>query len=810
MQIYDTILNTWQPLAISGNAPSLRHSFCLVSDGLSLYLYGGEQESTGEVLGDFYVMNRKSQTWIQISSEISIPPRKGACMKYFFPYFFVFGGIDVNGVFLNDLWMVDQRTFDVTQLLPTGDIPNPVAYHECFTVKVDEDLKFYVVFGKGDGTKVLNLLYEYNAMKNIWKIVAEYDGQQRYNAVSTQTDFFLIVIGGEEEENPCIKTAFVIDINLNFSYRVIPIKDCIVAAAITSVKDTIYIHGGLQREFSIVDQGSMNRFLSYPLSDFLNSTNCLPGSYLDNTTCKYCVKGNYCPYENSSFVIPCPPGTFNSFEGAYLPSQCEPCNYGTWNSNSGQWQCRDCTFGYICSGGCTKPVLSYLKTSEITSKQPKLMQSNAKLAWDYKFTSMVAIGSAALTFLTFVAFLARLEKLYPSIKISEKNRTEEPISSFSVEENKELESDNILNQKDIKKAIGWNRLRKYCPSKSILKDIDTFKYGHNYKNDGSVMKLRKTYVGGFYTVVLFSIVIYLITSAGIDLFVNYFEEVKSLVPQITIEKQYVISGNIQVDVLFIEYGGSCMAGSNCSSQIQAIPKGVSGESQYFCELRENNCKVSWVCNDCVLTNDSSVAFTLQETNSFASSFQVYAKSSSSIPDQSSEVSITVYPDITGNVFRGNNPTSVPIQMIPSLFLSDLSEFPSQLTGYHISIIEYPIIGSTVQVVDIPINPNLIIEVNTSFGENILLTQRLSTQKWLSVIMLILGTGFAYSELTYIIMRMHEKTSAIFHKFVEKWNLKDKLKQSSNKIYEQTGSWSIRKKSTTEGTLQEDVDNLLIS
>lgn len=74
---------------------------------------------------------------------------------------------------------------------------------------------------------------------------------------------------------------------------------------------------------------------------------------------------------------------------------------------------------------------------------------------------------------------------------------------------------------------------------------------------------------------------------------------------------------------------------------------------------------------------------MSEASSYASSISVEISSTSSIPDENSQLIMGAKPE-KGKVLRGFQPTEFFILLTPSVFLSTVSDWESLMTGYHIS------------------------------------------------------------------------------------------------------------------------------
>lgn len=737
LHAYNIMKNTWSLVSASGDIPSSRHSFSMASNGLSLYLFGGK--SSDKVLNDFYVYNKRSASWTAISNNTIITERDGACMAYAFPYFFIFGGKSENDVLFNDLWIIDERTFEFISISPSTENPPPVTYHNCFATTQSDDISFFVVSGKITGNSASSSIWKYSYNKNTWTLILSDPALGRYDASLIKMDFYVFLFGGRNSLENCINSVVVLNIKSTYSIKVLEsecedqdhciFNECLISSASTSAGNQIYIHGGLMQNLLVKSEKASNKFLSLNINQLISNNYCSMGSYISSNnevfTCEICDKGYYCNIENSTYFSACPKGTFNNNYGASSILSCEPCDYGTCNPLEGQYTCKDCPIGYICNAGCEEPILSYLSISSIQSSQPDLFPNKILEADNFRFIAMWVIISTGVT----IILLSRV----------------------------------------------------YEKCKKIVKKLDLFKAGHNYVN-GAKMIMNKTYIGGYYTVMFGSLLAYMIISVLISLLVNYYYESKSLVPFITVADDYTILGKINVEIEFNEYGGECVdLNGNCKNEIKFNIDGISGELSYSCSKTDKVCKVIGECQDCDVINDSNLIVELQELNSFASSIAVKVVSDSSIPEGQSEISLSIFPEIQGYIFRGSIPSVVPIQFIPSVFLSDMSAYPSKLTGYHLSIINSPTPGSSMPVIDLPTNSNLKLKIHINREENVLLTKRYLTSNWVQSLILLLGTGFGFSELCYLIMRNHERTYTKIHKFLKSRNLKNIVLKSAKKI-----------------------------
>lgn len=720
MQVYDIDSNTWESLTGLGDVPSKRYSFCMVSDGDSLFLFGGVSDV---YYNDFYIFNRRLLAWSMVYNTTDITPRIGSCMAYVYPYFFIFGGISQHGVYLNDLWVLDKRNLIFTMARPTTTTPGPLAYHNCYASKSRNDYTFSVVFGKTMDHTASSIMYQYNMTSNTWKVIKNYIGYQRYDSSLIKTESYLFVIGGRNELIPCLQNMILINTTTGALIRDYSTYDCIIAAGATVAKDMIYIYGGLMSTEYYQTAKAFNKFITMPLEDYINGSYCVQGSYINNG-CEWCPKGYYCEADNAFNTTPCPVGTFNAYLGGSSFRSCKECDYNNFNSFLGQYICKNCPVGYICNGGCSDPVLTYLYTSKISSKQPTLLNLNTDAANTYKMICFYALIGVA------------------SVLISV--------------------------------SLCFERI------KSLITKGDLFKTGHHYAQN-TIMKFSVSFTGGIYSILFICLLFYQISSILTDTFFDYYTETKSLIPYFTLEDQPGILITFQITVLFGQYGGSCVTDNVCDPGINAIPVGITGNYTYTCIVSGRDCIVVWNCDDCDIINDSSVLFQLQEERSFASYFDVTVQAVSGIPAQDSTVSLSLHPLVEGEVFRGSAPSVVYLFFIPSMFFSELEDDPSSSTGYHLDVIIYPQVGTEISVLDIPTKANLLLQVWISKDTDVLLTRRINNQNFVGSLILLLGLGFGYAELCYFLMRIQERIISRITLLRDKKNFKRLLAKQSQEI-----------------------------
>src|SRR3990172_5203051 len=110
----------WGELDPSGERPPARHDHSLVTDGRSLFLFGGR--SGDEELGDLWSFDTEAGTWNELSSVGGPAARFGhnAVFDQARGRMLVFGG-QAGGAFFNDFWGIspaDGNWANITELSP--------------------------------------------------------------------------------------------------------------------------------------------------------------------------------------------------------------------------------------------------------------------------------------------------------------------------------------------------------------------------------------------------------------------------------------------------------------------------------------------------------------------------------------------------------------------------------------------------------------------------------------------------------------------------------------------------------------------
>ncbi|OMJ81366.1 hypothetical protein SteCoe_18224 [Stentor coeruleus] len=712
---YDSKNNIWTFINPLNKSPSPRSFFSSAAGSDVMLIWGGEDESGFN--NDMNIYNIILNTWTTIvPSTYAIPSkRKSACMAFKLPYAYIYGGIDSNGV-EGDLW---EFSFgDNTYNKLSEYIPISNSY--CAVNESD----FKVTGGFLRSGKQSLLSFSYNFASKVWDLFL-YINIVASEGIYLSLDDYVFILGGHIEYKYLQKIAYLYNmnnINVLITYQT---DDLIYLSSYTYYNESIYYFGGgyYLSEFLVFSYLPMPAFGKVDMANACKSLGCKiqcsKGFYMQNGICNICPPGTYAEGAGNLKCTKCPKGCYNPYEGADSLRQCYPCKEGTFNNKLGARFCKMCPTNRYCPAGSEKVYDLENKKDLIVSIQPKIYESSYSSSWTTVF-QFLGFG---------VIFCILLAALY---------------------------------------------FRKI---ENLIRKIDYFTTSHNHKI-GEYIQLNKTFIGGQFTVILIGTAIITFISLCIIYILDNITEVKTLMPMVILEN-YAESfkANIEVNFELKNYGDSCFGNDSfykntnfeyCNKDIYAIPNNLNFQSNTINCLKnsEGTCLIKYKCFNCEISLDSTLKLVLIEKLSYATGILVNITSESSIPESSSTVAMQISPD-AGNIFIGPSPSEFFFAMTPSYFTSSLSNFPSKLTGYHISPESSPKPGSQNMIEDISIATQLSVKLNFFRASTGLYTSRYEKQSLLIFISGLFGTLSGLVGLIGILMNKFEELKTKKRKIASK-------------------------------------------
>jgi hypothetical protein len=399
---------------------------------------------------------------------------------------FIFGGFTAGG-YTNELWKFDTRTGKFELLHAIGDLPPASINSGCDTVYTETGEIFRVYLGSTQGSAPLSTIYEYTLSTQQWTALNDkrYQIFARDKAAALLMGNDLLAVGGENWGYSIKKNVYHYDITRKVAINIGRLPTGIYSAGKAYYKDTLYLHGG--------GSSSVDIKISEPTNDlFLLKLNsqctydkcdwpCSKGTYYENGECIICDRGSYSDKLGQSQCKLCAPGTYSYLEGAESVNQCFLCPEGTFNSEEGQPFCLECSMDSTCPIGSAKPSpeLHNCGMSGETSYQPGMRASS----YD-EVESMIKYTGIAVSLIILILIIL---------------------------------------------LTIWGRLFRY------IRALDLYIHNHNYKI-GSPMYLKKTIIGGLFSIIFVILSTIIITYGVAGYAVDNIQEVKTLVPLVTLEE----------------------------------------------------------------------------------------------------------------------------------------------------------------------------------------------------------------------------------------------------------------------------------
>lgn len=274
------------------------------------------------------------------------------------------------------------------------------------------------------------------------------------------------------------------------------------------------------------------------------------------------------------------------------------------------------------------------------------------------------------------------------------------------------------------------------------------------------MFLLSTGIGGFFSIIFGLLAIILISNELINYSMDNVLETRALVPLVTLENEvYEFPANVYITSTFYRYGGECnITEIDCHNSINYYLTYIKYESiSIKCQKYQNetDCHITLELGNCIISTGASLNLNLKEQKSYTSAISVNVTSQSSIPGEMSTIDQTLIPE-SSTVLRGFEPSKFSLTMTPTYFRSYVSDYPSKLTGYHVSIESTPQAGSSYKITQLPFTSNLNLQINLYKSDTALHVTRTAKSNVLTLLSALLGSVFGMMSAIGGIMKLTEK------------------------------------------------------
>lgn len=660
--------------------------------GYSLYVFGGESNSG--LTNNLDQLDMLNYVWNRISPVTQTPSnRKYPCVCGYSQFIYIYGGITELG-WNDELWVYNIKSFSYTLLSQNSLLgPGKVRVYSCIVNTIEDNLT--IIFPSIRDQ--LGIVSFYDIKTNGWKVPVSVTG-----VPVLLTIFYLIQIKNQEylligyEYREKISSLHVA--NATISYSKITIS-YLTYFEYFSIDSAILILGNQLVEFGGILAKMYSATDTIPINILFNFTGlgldlCSAGYYL-NKSCIPCPAGYYSSFLYGDKCLPCPPGTFNPYVGASSVLMCLNCQYGTYSLEEGSSVCLECPSSYYCPVGSSAPQISLDTVSSDASIQPYYQLGNPLLISQISFYAIILVILINLARL--ITFL-----LFPNLK---KN----------------------------------------------IKRFDLFKNSHKSIN-GHDMKIKKTIVGGFFSMIAYTICLYLIITASSSFILSNVSETKTEVP-FAIQDNVDVTGNIRIEVFLKDYKGNCtdyygdcVGGINITQSLYNYQK-----LDIVCEKLTTGCKIYIICTGCEFFFSSSIVFVLSEVKSYTSQINVNITSDSSIPGYTSSVNSIIVPAETNSMLCGVNPSVFYYSITRSIFTynSDTS------TGFHIVNAKPNEKGSEIDYQEVFSAGSLSLIIDIQVSDNILVTQRTDNTSIFTFLLTAVSTCLGALSLSKFAMHLFE-------------------------------------------------------
>jgi hypothetical protein len=443
------------------------------------------------------------------------------------------------------------------------------------------------------------------------------------------------------------------------------------------------VQGGCESFNDNPRTGHFNNLLYYiDLKDLCQDCSkiCSAGSFFDGEKCEICSAGSFLSIENKQEGCTlCPPGTFNPNIAAGSFKQCYPCPEGSFNNLSGQSYCFDCPALTDCPSGSLEPSLLVQKV-QVDRINPRLYSSQSV---EKKLLIVQLLISLSIALISFIIYYF------------------------------------------------WSRFH-------FLKKLDFFINYHNYRLN-TLMMLKSNIFGVLFTLGFISFVLIFVITTFLEFaFKNIIEE-KTLLPGPILNQEVKIftAELFTLKIKLEQFGDVC---SNDVIKISTFDIKFKEQSVKIESLSGRICEVILEFYECNFGTGSFIDISCSGSSSYASGFQLNLTTTSSIPNEISSIK-TKLRSSKNKVLVGSTKSQFFYSLTPSLFRSEVSKWPSESTGFHISQEKSPVKGSELSILELSLASLLEIRVHLSINYSGLYTYRYMKNSIFFVIAAVLGTVF---------------------------------------------------------------------
>ena len=606
---YEESSDTWTEIEGELIGRRMGHACAAYSD--IMVIWGGQNEVG--LLSDAKVYNAFSGTWksIEITSDLVPAPRKNHCAAMVKNKVYLYGGTTQSGL-SSELWKLDLGKGKY-ELLSKNSLKGPghLSGHSCYMDYLAS--RFYVMYGKTTSSMPLQHVHYFDLNTLTWhKVLDKMYSLERSRAKASifKLDNKVFVAGGTVWDLEAANTFYSVDLESGEYTDYKGLEYVSFGGASLYYKNYFYIKGGGSISgYAIREYTPNNVFMKIDFNGTDQAVKCSPGSYQSTNQCIECPRGTFSDEFGLTSCKPCPEGSYNPYKGATTKYQCKPCPQGYYCPKKGSFNYLQCSGSNSCYPGSSKPNETIAQENYQTFQPGFLPDSNTKYQ---SLSSKIRVFFVSLGLSCLVLFLG------------------------------------------VRKVRG------------IVQKFDFYKSFHNYTT-GELMVFKKTFLGGYFSLVFVLVSVFILTESVIALYLNNTRETKTLVPYVVLEKQNSdITADFAINLKLYNYGASCVLDQQCHPSISFSYDFIVGDLKTTCEVFEaKGCSINFTCSNCRTVTGSKISLSVYELFAYTSAIQLNMTSTSSIPNESSLVLQTIVAQ-PQKVYIGNSPTQFFVNLIPSV------------------------------------------------------------------------------------------------------------------------------------------------
>eukprot|EP00698_Gefionella_okellyi_P025969 TRINITY_DN9750_c0_g1_i1.p1 TRINITY_DN9750_c0_g1~~TRINITY_DN9750_c0_g1_i1.p1 ORF type:complete len:1668 (-),score=218.68 TRINITY_DN9750_c0_g1_i1:11-5014(-) len=357
---------------------------------------------------------------------------------------------------------------------------------------------------------------------------------------------------------------------------------------------------------------------------------------MEQATCQLCAPGTYNNVSAAAACVPCPAGTYSARGGASAQVSCLLCPPGSASPTAGATMCSNCTTGYCPPGAVGPLALQWGNTATASTVEQRAsidLQVAADNAEKTRTLELIVIGSGAAVIIAVIIILV--------VTVVRGHRHAGTMTS-------------------------------------AFQRADFFFATKHMALPGHPVVHQRTVAGGLFSLSFFLCVTLLIAVLVLQ-FVFYNTVVSNTIVAGDAPNPGASMLAVSGTATLVGYTGACSAtAATVTFNGFTNPQGAQFTNAF--RVNGTNCQVNFSCAKCTVQAESTINVTVTEPQASAAVITWALQYTEVIPGETNVVSGTAAPAMPEALFRGAQPTTVLVAVVPTLYrtLND-----TKVSGYQI-------------------------------------------------------------------------------------------------------------------------------